>query len=545
MNHSHYTSKFSNGEFPRRVRENSRRVAYHPFRMEKTGISTLLCTNALLYLRLNLKLLFMKQRTLPLLGGLAIVGALILTNCGSDPEATVAPKANYNASSSPDSLCIVDPSWFPHAQTPPPAEGKGSPFDDSSTTNQIFHQWSWNKFLWLTKPDKGGNPLFLNTAKVKQVTSNMQAVSVPDSTLVVLQDTAQAGSSAVLQTNPGYNSGVGGKVYYSIHMNPLMYDAAVAFEIGLKSGVIKPTNKEVFPVGSFELKAAWTPVSAIPQSKQSLYYTTTASLSTNGGKSYANTKVALIGMHVVGIVENHPEFIWATFEHDDLSPDYDWKANSASSDVDQLLFKKGSTTGIGAIKYNKAKQLGNPPNQVFDLFQYGVPLNQGGSFMTNTSQTGETEFQNVDGINQCVKSQLGDADVWSNYFYNGSIWLNMDGTTHAQQAQIIDSLGNNMGNATYGSYARGSLNCANITMETFTQTFEKSSIDSINVNNLVNCFTCHSSSQTVNKQIITSPLYISHVFRDYVKLKQGATLKQIEEFKAIEEQRIIKFIQDR
>lgn len=486
----------------------------------------------------------MKQRTLPLLGGLAVIGALILTNCGSDPEATVAPKAGYNTASSPDSLCIVDPSWFPHAQTPAPAEGKGSPFDASSTTNQIFHQWSWNKFLWLTKPDKGGNPLFLNTAKVKQVTSNMQSVSIPDSTLVVLQDTAQAGSSALLQTNPNYNNGVGGKVYYSIHMNPLMYDAAVAFQLGLKSGVIKPTNKEVFPVGSFELKVAWVPLSAIPQAKQSLYYTTIASLSTNAGKSFTNTKVALIGMHVVGIVENHPEFIWATFEHDDLSPDYDWKANSASSGTDQLLFKKGSTSGIGAITYNSKTQFGNPPNQVFDLFQYGIPLNSDGSFMTNTSQPGETEFQNVDGINQCVKSQLDD--VWANYFYNGSIWLNMDGTTHAEQAEIIDSLGNNMGNATTGSFARGSLNCANVTMETFTQTFEDS-IQAISASNLVNCFTCHSSSQKdkQTKQIITSPLYISHVFRDYVKLKQGATPKQIEEFKVAEEQRILKFVRAR
>ncbi|WP_343747213.1 hypothetical protein [Fluviicola sp.] len=487
----------------------------------------------------------MKQRTLPLLGGLAVISALILTNCGSDGEPGKEGTYNDNASaSSPDSLCIVNPSWFPHAQTPAPAEGKGSPFDASSTTNQIFHQWSWNKFLWLTKPDKGGNPLFLNTSKVKQVTSTMLPISVPDSTLVVLQDTAQAGSSALLQTNPGYNNGVGGKVYYSIHMNPLMYDAAVAFGLGIKNGIIKPTNDKVFPVGSFELKVAWVPISAIPQSKQSLYYTTTASLSTNAGKSFTNTKVALIGMHVVGIVENHPEFIWATFEHDDLSPDYDWKAKSASSDLDQLLFKKGSVTGIGGITYNSTSQLGNTPNQVFDLFQYGVPLDSDGNFMMNTSQSGSAEFQNIDGINQCVKSQLDD--VWANYFYNGSIWLNMDGTTHAQQAQIIDSLGNNMGNATTGSYARGSLNCANVTMESFTQTFEDS-IQAINVNNLVNCFTCHSSSQKdkATKQTITSPLYISHVFRDYVRLKQGATPKQIEEFKSAEEQRILKFVRAR
>ena len=31
--------------------------------------------------------------------------------------------------------------------------------------------------------------------------------------------------------------------------------------------------------------------------------------------------VALIGLHVVGVVEDHPEFVWATFEHEDNAPD--------------------------------------------------------------------------------------------------------------------------------------------------------------------------------------------------------------------------------
>lgn len=39
--------------------------------------------------------------------------------------------------------CNCEAGWFPHEQTPAPAEGDGSPFDSSSTTNCIFHQWSW------------------------------------------------------------------------------------------------------------------------------------------------------------------------------------------------------------------------------------------------------------------------------------------------------------------------------------------------------------------------------------------------------------------
>lgn len=480
----------------------------------------------------------MKKNTLTLLfGGLTVIGMTVLTNCTSGTDEKVG-KTGYETSSSPDSLCLVNPSWFPHSQTPAPEEGQGSPFDTSSTTNQIFHQWSWNKFLWLTKPDAGGNPLFLNQSKVKQVTSHMGAVSVPSGALVVLQDTAQAGfESAVLQTNPNYNNGTGAMVYYSIHMNPTMYTAGLGFANQLKNGQLPAYNEASFPVGSFELKVAWVPVSAIPASKQSEYYTTTASLSTNNGGSFTNTEVALIGMHVVGIVQNHPEFIWATFEHDDLSPDYDWDANSASSASDQLLFKTGNTSGINGILYNSTTELGQTPNQVFDLFQYGIPRNSDGSFMS-TSQQEPADFQNVDGINQCVKSQLDD--VWANYFYNGSIWLNTDGKTPLQQAQLIDSLAGNIGNATPGSFARGSMNCANVTMETFTQTFE-TNISGINAGTLANCFSCH-SSQSFSVSSNVSPIYLSHSFQAYLLDLQGNSFKKTETIKSKAEQRVLKLM---
>ena len=66
------------------------------------------------------------------------------------------------------------------------------------------------------------------------------------------------------------------------------------------------------------------------------------------------------------------------------------------------------------------------------------------------------------------------------------------------------------------SLARGSSNLANITMETYTQTF-KDSIHKINAGNLVNCFTCH-QSQNFDKTrgIGKSPLYLSHIFESYL-----------------------------
>lgn len=98
----------------------------------------------------------MKKRTLPLFFlGWTVLSLMLLNSCTSKTASTAKQNKEYAVETmSPNSLCLVQPSWFPHSQTPAPEEGKGSPFDVSSTTNQIFHQWSWNKFLWLTKPDK-------------------------------------------------------------------------------------------------------------------------------------------------------------------------------------------------------------------------------------------------------------------------------------------------------------------------------------------------------------------------------------------------------
>ncbi|MGC4103781.1 hypothetical protein [Ferruginibacter sp.] len=460
----------------------------------------------------------------------AIVFMLLLVYCNSNSE---KDKATYiNAVLAPDSLCLVQPSWFPHTQTPPPMEGIGSPFDTSSTTNQIFHQWSLNKFLYLTKPDAGGAPLFLNQQLVKQVTTQMNPVNIPPGTQLVLQDIAQAGfAGAVLRTNPSYNNGNGDTVFYSIHMNPIMFNYADSI---VKAGV-SPANELTFPVGSFEMKVSWVPARAIPAAKLPMYYTATASLSRDGGKTFTKTTMALLGMHIVGVVQNHPEFIWATFEHSDLAPNYNWKANTASTTADKVLFKTGSVSGIGGIVYDTTTKLGQPPYQVFDLFQYGVPVDSTGNYMT-TSQQEPINFNNVQGINQCVQAQL--QDVWKNYFYNGSLWLNMDGTTPQQQAKIIDSLKQNISNGTQGSFARGSINCANVTMETFTQTFQ-TSISKVNVTTLANCFSCHHAPSFAGAQN-TSPLYLSHVFQGYLLEKQGNTVQQVEAQKLNEERLTLK-----
>ncbi|WP_417785193.1 hypothetical protein [Tenacibaculum sp.] len=491
----------------------------------------------------------MKLTTKLILNAMLVMGVVFFNSCKKKKKENDAveqvEEVAYNKTAT-ESLCESD--WFPHTQTPAPAEGKGSPFDVSSTTNAIFHQWSWQKFLWLTKPEhvieklvvkQDGKevplyvgetlPLFLNPKKMHQVTAHMQDVKQKEGAALVLIDTAQAGSGGTLKTNPAYNEdGVSETVFYSIHVSPTMKESSRKYRDSIVSGTLSGNNQASFPVGSLELKVSWTPVTAIAEEEIGNYYTTVAALSRDG-ETYTNTEVALLGMHVVGIVENHPEFIWATFEHDDLAPNYDWKDNNASSSTNKLLFAEGTTTGIDGIVWSNGNA--KLPYKAYDLFKYGVPRDSVGNFM-KTSQSEPINFDNIENLNICVKENL--TDVWKNYFYNGSLWIDTDGMTPEQQTAKINSLGGNIGNATPDttSVARGSVNCANVTMETYTQTF-KSSLKDIEADNLANCFSCHNAVNfsTNNK----SPLYISHVFNAYLLRGEGKTFNEVEAIKAKQE----------
>lgn len=450
------------------------------------------------------------------------------------------------ASAAPSAPCECEDSWFPHEQTPAPKEGDGSPFDVPSTTNCIFHQWSWQKFLWLTKP-VNGQPLFLDSLDV--VSPEMAPVAPQLGLKLVLSSINQAGPEGILVSNPKFVPGkkAGDTVYYSIHMNKILFDKAVHAASDINSGKTPYSNLETFPVGSLELKVSWISTDAIPKSKIADYFVTKAAVK-NGKGQYVAKSMALLGMHVVGVVKNHPEFIWATFEHKGMAPVYDWKNNSVTSVDETLFYEKGTTSGLKGITYNDSIQQPLTPTKAFVLYEYGVPKVLGSNDFMKTSQSEPVNIDNIETINKCVQSKL--KDVFKNYFYNGSIWLDTDGMSAEQQAKMI--VKSKISSVLPDSLARGSSNLANITMETYTQTF-KGDVHEINAGNLVNCFTCH-QSQNFDKSrgIGKSPLYLSHVFESYLyTTKPKTTAKnantktdRIKETKTLKLKQFKEFVRD-
>jgi hypothetical protein len=460
---------------------------------------------------------------------LSTVAAIYLLSCTTEkPDATSTSTYDDVLMADASTACECDASWFPHSQTPAPAEGKGSPFDTTSTTNCMFHQWSWQKFLYLTKPQSNGKPLFLD--EFTEVDAKMEVVQPQLGEALVLSSTGQAGGGGILKTNPHYSANQSAAtVYYSIHMNATMFDAATAFRTAILNGTLPANNKETFPIGSVELKVSWVDVNALDPSVADSYYTTTAAVQQSGG-TYTVETVALLGVHVVGVVINHPEFIWATFEHHDMAPDFDWNTSEASSATEAFLFETGSTNTLAGIQWDGTTKVPVLANKAYTLFELGIPRTTNNAFV-NTSQAEPANYNNITSIDSCVAANL--QDIWNNYYYKGSIWLNMDGLTPAQQADTIVSLAYGIGNVAPGAMPRGSTGNANLTMETFEQTFAPDISQTGTISKISNCFSCHSGVGFASDKP-KSPIYLSHVFDGYLQAGTGKTMQQINELKFIQ-----------
>jgi hypothetical protein len=232
---------------------------------------------------------------------------LFFASCddATDPVDETSELVAETDTDQPVSDCSTAPAeWFTEENgvrsTPAPNEGATSVFANNATvTNCDFQRWSWQKFLYLMNTTEvGGKPYFLR--EFTQVSSIGATVGTKDGP-VILTDTMQA-SNNVLKS-PAQNGQPQHTIYYSIMANDLFLETMKTYAPAVNNGTDSTTT---FPVGAVEMKTAWIDVAAIGSDSDN-YYVTAGEI--NGQP----TQVALLGIHVVGIVENHPEFVWATF----------------------------------------------------------------------------------------------------------------------------------------------------------------------------------------------------------------------------------------
>ncbi len=434
--------------------------------------------------------------------------AAVTAGCGMETK----PMA---LAASDTAACTAPASWFP--DTPIPNTFPAQP------NNCDFHKWSWQMFLWLHDKSssaadaplnfetlanpgavlKPGGPTAPYPGRVAGEPMDMLARLAKSSQSVDADDIFQAGAGNKILIDQA-----GNVVYYSGLLNETFWDFVTSNSLYALESLQRISPTADFPDNTLELKVSWRVAALldtqgnptktfIPDADQH-YYTAQSTVpvvevvdgkvTDNTGKTQS-VELALVGMHVVGVVQNHPEFIWATFEH---------KANAP----DCSAVPTGSTdpaTGLPWSLYTPESGIG-----VQNQFNVNDPLNivsvcrqapWGGGDATNTA--------NIQSLNASVAPHLAGT-VWENYELVGAVW-----TTGGN-----DIPGANGAPMAPGDQQIGSLKLANTTMETFTQD--------------ANCFACHNGGvHTVtignSGQIVPAKhLDLSHFIVNYQAWLQAA-----------------------
>jgi len=402
--------------------------------------------------------------------------------------------------------CDAEDSWFPHSQTPRPND---SAFNGDSFC--AFHQWSWQMFLWLTQ-EWEGEPRFLEFVAPQTLLGLEHRGLLPRMTKTATPETfdeyLQAGTDGILIDHGGR------AVYYSQYLNPTYVDFINDNNLTNPSSVqnLDPTTE--FPItdnkGAMELKVSWKIVEeGEDTSDMFTMQTQVATMVNQNGTIVADPNqpldvtVALVGFHIGGIVNGHPEMIWATFEHKDNAPnvpkgigleapvsDQDftfYTANTVYADCNQ------NPANSNRLVLDETTQTFTPITQVCRQYEFGN---------APSDPSAEANETAISQLNQSVHRELDD--LWKNYYEVGAIWF--------KNGEDLEP-GLNLGN---DDLLIGSLKLSNSTIETFTQT------QSV----MNNCFRCHNTEQAFPPNASMAPLKatnlnISHAFKNIYFWSQG------------------------
>lgn len=417
------------------------------------------------------------------------------------PLATSASPTSSGAASA----CPVDPAWLTSPSLPVPFEVKRSGADGSSDFCD-FYQFSTQTFLYLMSESSGKQRNFQVQANYPLLEFNADGTpanacdeSIDGATLRThllkagtgnSLGTGQAGGGATIYAQDG------NVVYYDVRFNKTLCDlTASAVEM-------QAQNISNFPSGTIEMKFGWKVLS--DSEIASNRFITQSQIIDN-----KPVTLGLAGMHLVAATADHPEFVWATYEHVDNVPDC--SPPNAQAQVDWTFASAACTAGLPATAdtANACKFNQPPKNQTAPT---GTPTNicRVNPFGTQSGDLKAAEnLTAIAAQNSGLQAALSATNippamkVLANYFNVGALWV-------SNTSQSSGGIG--------VPNERGSLRLANSVAETDFQ--------DVNLNSTFasNCFGCHNytgTGQAVSNNITSQAL--SHVFRN-IKIGQGASI---------------------
>jgi hypothetical protein len=311
-------------------------------------------------------------------------------------------------------------------------------------------------------------------------------------------------------------------VQFEVRENPTICQAVSACQLYTKSCVTAayaanpafrfPSGSSTVP-GVAELKLAWrvmetcnlpdSPSGCQPDDLSEFFWVGDVTVDPYSPKlpRAVTVTVGLVGFHLIQKTPNHPEFIWATWEHISNDPVCPGSDNTICRDPSKATSGVGTASGWSFL--NPALQpdpgcpaINDAPNQqnpsaanCLNVSYYNPPSgseidpNQPRSQVCRLFPCGGGDAQdqaNLAQLNQAIRAKLV-GNVWWNYYLVGTLWASSPPTGDPVPPA-------------------GGLNLANTTMETFFQS-NQGGVDNFN------CFTCHNfspSSQFGNLDFVHS-----------------------------------------
>ena len=413
-----------------------------------------------------------------------------------EPEVVeLATKTTYDP-------CPADASWL--TSTSPPTEiGGGVPLADE--TNCQFQQFSWAWFLAMMQPQVPGDAA---SERAFEAMPNWRGADIKNQCdsgaltgragmlkTLFLRDLKPDTKGTLSTTMPTEENQATGFVLYDQASNVVLYNVrysaneckatAAGFEPNAGSGVADQTN-------TVEIKSSWRVITGVEGIDAADFFTITADVAGFTGPQ----TLAMVGFHLVVNTANHPEFVWATFEHKANAPTCADPAAtptggwSFTSDAAADCLAKSGLAGCSQYDFNaspsaEALTVTGTPDEVCQVYPDGSPTESS----TGGNDNDHNRF-NIGTLNEQLVgtdgllTKLDSTDpmaVFANYSLVGSVW-----TLNGQPSGGADVL-------------RGSLVLANTTMETDAQTNNPSfKADP-------GCFTCHNYTTS-------DPTAVSHIY---------------------------------
>lgn len=402
----------------------------------------------------------------------------------------------------------------------------------------LFHQWSWEAFTWATALIDG-QPRFMSLKTLDQL--DPDGNPPPPGVLRLTPRSTKAhnlptedydaafveADGSVLVAQNGY------PVYASVHMNDSYFataqqnlivnggyqgsagaDTGEAPETDCGASASDAAKQDYFQCGAAVFKATWLRLKDGEAPPAGAYVTTAEvpvlrNLCTNvsctvvATDQYVEARVALVGLHVVGYVENHPEFLWATFEHQDNSPafaDGTFEFGNSSVPKGYTFYVAGTPfTRDRILVPNQPARPGDPPLLTFDdATQTFSPVTQVVQMNRTGGDTQPNGPSNIDAVNQASRNTMRQQGVFqANYVLVGTVWLEPNSYV-ASNPDITNPA------VQWNEKAIGSVALANVTAETFLQAPGKG--------DTLNCFLCHNpqSFYFTDKSMALRRVAISH-----------------------------------